>query len=282
MAHANPVFEKNGWNRIDLSQLALDKVAVAVEVAGYPAESFDVSDWETAFRSYCHLPQYAGEYRIYGGAMEHCFFEKALEHFVSLILIRPRRGFVGVDIGSCKSVVPDILRNVYGCECYEQDLEYTPGVHGHRIGSNAAELPLEAGTVDFATLHCTYEHFEGAADTAFVRECGRVLKPGGKVVILPLYVNLNYCNVTGEAEQGRAAVRFDDDATYYCEIPEWRNRFGRHYSPEALVRRVLKPATQSGLTPRLYRVRNWSVVHRDLWMRWILVLERPADQRLSR
>ena len=52
---------------------------------------------------------------------------------------------------------------------YRQDLVFPAGVHGDRIGGSAAELPLDASSVDAMTLHCSYEHFEGDADTGFIR-----------------------------------------------------------------------------------------------------------------
>jgi ubiquinone/menaquinone biosynthesis C-methylase UbiE len=200
--------------------------------------------------------------------------EKAFEHFISIKLIIPAPGMVGIDIGSCKSVVPQVIRNQFGAKIYEQDLEYTQGVHGNRIGSSADAIPLPDGSVDFMTLHCTFEHFEKQGDTGFVKECSRLLKPGGKTVILPLYLNCNYCNITGEQNpEIRQTIGFDENAGFYCCIPSWHNRFGRHYSTRALLERVLLPAKAQGLLPRIIRCRGWENIEPQLWLRWILVLE---------
>jgi SAM-dependent methyltransferase len=170
-------------------------------------------------------------------------------------------------------VAPGLAERLYGVTCYTQDLEYPAGVHGKCIGSNADDIPLQDGSVDFMCLHCTFEHFERQADTGFIREVARLLRPGGRVVILPLYLNRNYCNITGETNADtRATIGFDPDATHHCIIPEWANRFGRHYSPEALLARVWKPALEAGLAPELMRARNWDTVHPSLWLRWMLVL----------
>ena len=269
------IFEEIGWSRVDISKPAQDAVEAALRASGVHIEEFDVSPWTTAFKAFRHLSEYEGEYRTYAGDLEHCLLEKALEHFISLILIRPQAGMTGIDIGSCKSVLPVLARRVYGVRYFEQDLDYSPGVKGDRIGSSADAIPLPDGTVDFMTLHCTFEHFEGNADIGYVRECARLLRPGGCVVILPLYLNAAHCNVTGETSADRRkSIGWDPDAAHYCVIPEWRNRFGRHYSPGAFVERIHGTAVGCGLRPRLLKIRNWESIHPDLWLRWALVLRR--------
>lgn len=73
------------------------------------------------------------------------------------------------------------------------------GIHqtrpGWNIGRNAAAIPLPSASLDGMTLHCAFEHFEGNADSQFIRECARLLKSGGKAVILTLYVNLRWTNL---------------------------------------------------------------------------------------
>ncbi len=268
--------ERVGWSRIRIDDDALDEVERDLRDRGVTVRPYDVSAVATEFREFLQLPAYQGEYQLYGGAEEYCLAEKALEHFISLKLIQPQAGMTGVDIGSCRSVVPGILRKEFQCRCYEQDLEYPSGVHGDRVGSSAADIPLEAGSVDFMTLHCTFEHFEGDADTGFIRECARLLKPGGKVVILPLYVNPNFCNITGEGDPERQEeIGFDGEASYRCLIPEWQNRFGRHYSPAALFERVITPAAAAGLETIVYRATSWEAIDPRLWLRWIAVFSQP-------
>lgn len=275
-----PLLEQKGWNRIDLTPAALDSVAAELAALGIPVEPYSVAPHFAGYQAHLQLPDYTGEYRGYGGQDHHCLLEKSLEHYLSLALAQPRPGQVAVDIGSCQSVVPDILRRVHRVRCIEQDLVYPPGVHGDRVGSGADAIPLPSASIDFMMLHCTFEHFEGHADTGFVRECARLLKPGGRTVILPLYLNANHCNITGETDRGvQATVGFDPEAQFHCLIPEWQNRFGRHYSPHALLRRVLEPAKACGLNYKLLRCTEWEAIDPRLWLRWILILERPT--RLS-
>ena len=268
-------FEQTGWSRIDISPTALNSVQEQLERNGFQVENFDLTPHAAGHRAYLELPEYAGEYRSYGGEDVHCLLEKSLEHYLSFALAHPVAGQTAIDVGSCQSVVPRIMQRVYEVRCYEQDLSYPAGVHDNTIGGSADNIPLPDASVDFMMLHCTFEHFEGVADTGFMAESARLLKPGGRVVSLPLYLNANYCNVSGRDAGERVDITFDDDADHYCHVPEWDNRFGRHYSVEALQRRVIDPAKAAGLNVRILRCHHWEAIDPRLWLRWILMLEKP-------
>jgi len=270
-----PAFERTGWSRFDIRKPAQENVESDLRVAGIPIETMDVSSLLTSFHAFRRLSEYDGEYRLYAGTLEQCLMEKALEHYISLILINPKPGMTGVDVGSCKSVLPILARRVYEVRYFEQDLAYPAGLNGDRIGSSADAIPLPDTSVDFMTLHCTFEHFENDADVGFIKECARLLKQGGMTVILPLYLNASHCNVTGETNADQLnLIGWDTNADHYCVVPEWHNRFGRHYSPHAFMQRVYKPAVACGLRLRLIKICKWDAVHLDLWLRWALVIER--------
>jgi hypothetical protein len=268
-------FEYVGWDRLSYSEPDLDLVQKQVVDRCFRIQTWDIAPLIREFSEFIKFPEYAGPYRKYGGKDDYSFLEKALEHFLSFKIVQPRRGQVFMDVGSCVSVVPEILRRHYGCRCYAQDLELPAGIAGWNVGGNAAEIPLPDSSLDGMTLHCTFEHFEGNADSAFIRECARLLKPGGKTVILPLYVNTNWTNITGETDAAqRSSIGCDGSASYWCVIPEWQNRFGRHYSAQALLDRVLDVAVGCGLQVEIFRVRNFGQIHPNLWLRWVLVLQR--------
>jgi SAM-dependent methyltransferase len=270
-----PALESVGWARMNYTDSALDAVTHELLQGGAQVQDLDIAVWRAAFRAYCNLPCYQGDYKRYGGPEFFCFQEKALEHFLSLVLGDPLPGQTVVDVGSCKSVVPEILREIYGATCYEQDLVYPQGVNGTTIGSSASDIPLASNSVDLFTLHCTYEHFEGDADIGFVKECGRLLRPGGKAIILPLYLNASHVNITGETSpEALGQIGWDSDAEHFCAIPEWQNRFGRHYSAKVFRTRVLDTAHRVGLSPTLYRTRSLSSVDPRLWLKWALVFEK--------
>lgn len=71
---------------------------------------------------------------------------------------------------------------------YRLDKKFKPGIHGDKIGANAAKIPLESDSLDFISLLSAFEHFEGNSDKLALTEFMRVLRPGGILHIVPLYL----------------------------------------------------------------------------------------------
>lgn len=69
------------------------------------------------------------------------------------------------------------------------------GIHGADIGGNAARIPLQSGSVSKMSLHNSLEHFEGRSDIRFFREAQRLLRPGGKLLVAPLFIGEAYSTV---------------------------------------------------------------------------------------
>ena len=215
---------------------------------------------------------YAGGTMSNGGARE----QKLLEYFVSLDLLRPTASQVVIDVASEWSVFPRVVEKATGARVYRQDLVYPPGICGDRIGGSAANMPVPAEFADMLVLHNAYEHFEGDADTEFVREAWRVLRPGGVVCILPLNLAEKYHIVTDPLVD-RDGIVWDPGAAV-VEVPMlWHNRFGRFYDLPALDRRVLTPARQAGFEITVYRVTNVRAVHPAAYLQFALLLTKPSQ-----
>jgi SAM-dependent methyltransferase len=204
-----------------------------------------------------------------GGARE----KKLMEYFVSLDLLQLRADDVVMDVASEYSVFPQVVRRLVGATCYRQDLIYPPGIDGDRIGGSADAMGIPDAFADKIVLHNAFEHFEGTADSGFVTEAARVLRPGGLVCIVPLFVCDRYCILT-DPLVSRKGVEWDEDADVVEEL--WHhNRFGRFYDPAALERRVLEPAAAAGLEAVLYHFENVTDVHPRASMHFGLVLRKP-------
>lgn len=132
------------------------------------------------------------QFNYYQGGTSANFLEKALEHYLAATLINLSKEDIYVDIANCNSPTPEIYHALYGCEVYRQDLIFPEGIHGNIIGGDAANLPLENQFASKMALHCSFEHFENDADIRFIVEAARVLKTGGKLCIVPLYMHSEY------------------------------------------------------------------------------------------
>jgi SAM-dependent methyltransferase len=205
-----------------------------------------------------------------GGARE----KKLLEYFLSLELLEPQASHVIIDVASEWSIFPEVVRKLTGATVYQQDLIYPPGLHGNRIGGNAAQMPVPDAFAHSLVLHNAFEHFEGTADTDFISEAWRVLKPGGKLCILPLFMSEQY-SMMSDPLVDRRGLRWDEGARV-VEKPWFRNRFGRYYDAAALESRVLAPARRAGFEATIYHYLNVREVVPQSRLHFALLLVKPA------
>lgn len=220
------------------------------------------------FRCYKAECGYAEKYVSYMGP--RLLDEKLLEHFVSIKLLHLLPGDVVIDIGSAASPFADYIERAIGCRTYSLDLGYKPGIHGREIGASADAIPLESGSVDAMTLHCTIDHFEGDCDARFIREAARVLHPGGRLCILPVYFAPEPTNIC-DPRYFSPRAKWDHEARLRA-VQDYHNRFGRYYSVESFRRRILN--TTNELKPSLYRVEGDRPKIPNNYLHYALVMTR--------
>lgn len=211
---------------------------------------------------------YADSYVKYMGP--ELLNEKLLEHFVSLELLRPRAGETLIDIGGAASPFADYCADRLGLTAYALDLAYPPGVNGRKIGCSIESVPMPDASVDLMTLHCTIDHFEGERDTLFLREAARLLRPGGRACILPVYFAPRAANICGPRHFSPRA-EFDPGAEVRL-VEDYNNRFGRFYSPETFRARLLDAAP--GLKPTLFRIAGEREAIPNNYLMYALAMER--------
>lgn len=177
--------------------------------------------------------------------------KKVMEHYVAFKLLDLRPGDRYIDIASENSPFSGLARRKLGLETYSQDLSYPNGLRGNRIGSSADGLPVSDNWVDGASLQCAFEHFQGNIDSNFIRELARVLKPGGRCVIVPLYVGQEALNIYDPLlYTDWKDTNADPDAEIIAELA-LGGYFERIYTPASLAR-ILIPGL--GLRYRVYYV----------------------------
>jgi len=214
-----------------------DQLEGGLRSAGLDVRSFEGTQAE--LRDYESRADYAGRYPGYHDGNQP---EKRFEHYVAMSLLGLGPDDVFIDVAACSSPLPEITARVFGCRSYGQDIMYAAGIQGEYIGGDACDMPVPDGFASAAVLACSLEHFEGDGDTRLFRELGRVLRPGGRVVIVPLYLHLFAAAMTDPRYALNSdGLSFDPDTVLFCS-DGWGNRHGRFYSPTTLKRRILEPS----------------------------------------
>jgi len=178
--------------------------------------------------------------------------EKCLEHYIAHKFSRLEAGQIYLDIAAAGSNWTDCLLQ-RGIKAYSLDLTYPQGIHGNKIGANAAETSLPENSIDAMSLQCAFETFQGDYDKLFIREANRILKEGGRVVISPLYLDTRHFILSGK-NSDISRVPMDDGAIRVWREDEYQEVFSRHYSPEALTTRIF--SNLCGLSANVLYINN--------------------------
>ena len=239
---------------------------------GWEVKPFQID--VAGYRDYLARADYARFEDYYARPGQPWFHEKSLEHYLAAFLLDLGPDDVYIDVANAHSPAPDVYERLFGCEVYRQDMIYAAGIEGNVIGGDAAQMPLPDGFAGKMALHCSFEHFEGDSDADFIREARRVLRPGGRVCILPLYLFQTYAIQTDPLAQPPGGMDFEPDATLHC-VQGYINRHGRFYDADHLERRIVSNLGDLKMT--LYDVRNTGEVDASCYLRFMMVLEKPAD-----
>jgi hypothetical protein len=225
----------------------------------------DVADYRAYFDEAAYKEKYPNYY-------DFNLPEKSLEHYITARLLDLNPNDIYIDVASEGSPVPEIYNRLFGCTTYRQDLAYPEGLNGNAIGGDAAAMPIPDGFASKIALHCSFEHFEGESDIGFIREAGRVLRSGGSVCIVPLYLFDEYVIQTDPNVSVPEKVQFEDDAIVYCD-PSWGNRHGRFYDPAHLMNRVHNHLNDLTLT--VYRIANAKEVDQSCYVEFAALITKP-------
>lgn len=221
------------------------------------------------YRRYMDSAQYGVRHPAY---YTNNLTEKSFEHFVALRLLELTNESVFVDVASEHSALPEIASRTTGATCYSQDIMYPDGVHGSKIGGDACCMPVPSGFATAAALTCSLEHFEGDADTRLFQGLGRVLRAGGRICIVPLYMYTSPVIMTDPTYSASCNVPFDTGATIYC-CQDMKNRHGRFYSPDTLWKRIIEPNAGT-YQFRVFQILGSKLIDPTIYAHFALLAER--------
>lgn len=204
--------------------------------------------------------------RILRGRRDH--IEKSLEYYVSLELLRLNNSDICLDVASQRSPFPEIARTIYGCTVYKQDLAYSTDYARFQIGGNAASMDLPDEFCTAVTLHCSFEHFENDDDRHFITEAYRVLKPGGRLCIVPFYLKNRYYIVSDPLIQSIDPHKYPE-AYIYKNYGSFLG-FTRHYDTHQAVKRLFEMPQNWRI--QLYDVQNSRDIDVNAYLKYILFM----------
>lgn len=245
----------------DLSQLGIHCESVRLDPSGFSAFKQEF-EFDQAYQD---------------AQMASVADEKSLEHFVAytfcdLAEFSPDELYV--DVAASNSPWTQMLRD-RGLNSYSIDLEPSERYGGldYYLEANAKALPFESGSVRACSLQCAWEMFSGDDDWLFLKECKRVLAPGGAVVISPLYMHTHHCGYSTPDFYRRGYA--DAGAKEYIGYGLWGIPFSRKYSPEVLKTRIFDYATGLGLEAKLYKLENKQEMGHGIYLHFFLVIRQP-------
>lgn len=183
-------------------------------------------------------PSIVDTYKDYGDVK----IEKVLEHYLTLKYLDVKQEDILIDIAAAGSNLAKVLRKK-GMKAYRQDLTYPDGINGYDIGGDAGNMPLSEAFADVLTLHCAFECFQGDADVKFAREAGRILRGGGRVGIIPLYIDtITFVKISPWCDKRN--IQIGQDTKFLWRDDTYKEPFSRHYSPETFSSRIISKMSE--------------------------------------
>jgi len=208
----------------------------------------------------------------YGGGLKSKlnFTEKTLEHYVSCCFIDFKPEMIFIDYAAANSPFQEIVKHLFGVkQALKQDIIFPKGLKGDKLGGYPKDFGFPNESIDAVTLHCSLEHFEGESDIEFFLAMEKLLKPGGKIVVLPFYLSYEYTIHIDPIYNllKLHTPKIDEKAQLrYCD---WRQFFSRHYSPDVLYTRILSKLENLKLT--IYKVNNFKEIDEMAYLRYVAV-----------
>lgn len=232
----------------------------------------DIADYKAYMKKakYNIYPKYIRGFRMKNPI--NILIEKSLEHYLATKFLNLSNDDIYIDIANNNSPVPEIYQKLFGCNVYRQDLIFRKGIHHENIiGGDASKMPVKNGFATKMALHCSFEHFERDSDIRFIKEVSRVLRKGGRLCVLPLYLSNKYTIQTDPAFLNKKDIFFEEDAIIYC-VKGSRIRHSRFYDVPHLITRIRNNMNDLKLT--IYIVQNEKEVHSSCYIKFIALFEK--------
>jgi len=254
---------------VDLEFIECDLTKLGVTIQDYnPSpesfKAFQAEDW------------FPAEY--HGGMKSGVWDEKLLEHWIAsdrLELMSFEQNDIYVDVAAANSPWVKNLHERKGIPAFAIDLNKVGLAYRHLTyykREDATNTSFKDESIKGASLHCAFEMFMKDDDTLLIKEAARILRPGCKLVILPLYMHTHYCTYATPEYYGKGYS--DPDATEYIRMDFSGVPSSRKYDAKTLKIRILDQIESLGMSYQLLAIRNKSELGNNIYCHFILEIIR--------
>ncbi|MEB3147579.1 MAG: methyltransferase domain-containing protein [Sphaerospermopsis sp.] len=254
----------------ELRQIENDLINLGIEFLDYRPNPEDFVN----FKSSGYFPS-----NYHGGIDGGVWDEKILEHYIAFDLLgleHYQPDDIYVDVAAASSPWAKTLRDKFGVSSFAIDLnqvgENYKNLSYYRI-ENATATTFKTNSVKGVSLQCAYEMFINNDDINFIHEVARILKPGGKVVISPLYMHTHYCAYSTPEYYGKGYS--DIEAKEYVRLDCSGVPSSRKYDAFQLNKRLLIKLKNCNMEYKLYALRNKSELGQNVYCHFILEIRKP-------
>ena len=188
-----------------------------------------------------------------------------------------------IDAGCSTSPWVFYLREKRNIKAFGVDL-YTDAIPSeyrewYYLSENITRTTFPNGSVTGISMQSAFECLLRDGDVEFIKECGRILRPGGKVVISPLYLTNKYISAVSLDKYHQHNK--DEDQEEYIRFDCEGIRRANHYDAAHLKSRILDTAEENGMDYMVYTLSNEDVPKYDFpncfsYLKFILVLTKKV------
>ena len=203
---------------------------------------------------------------------------KALEHALGLELLDFSRVKRYCDVASCASPIQKTFAAHYPqVEFWKQDLTYQDDLPHLQLGGFAQSMTsIPNGFFDAMTLHNSFEHFMGSADSDFMA-VDRVLSPIGACLILPLNVALTHRIYFDPVAVTSPLLRTYDKGADLISVRGFANQEHARCYDAAHATGAIDQPRPFNTGRNHHRFHRWRSVAAEMFPEFALVLHRPQS-----